>query len=64
MLLKCRGCGVVSDKVGSVYSMTAYPWDGRGEDPNYAGFMCPECEEGYCAHWQDMWDEYHAAIGG
>lgn len=63
MLLKCRCCGIVSDEVRYVYSMTQYPWDGKGEDPNYAGYMCSECAEDYRVHWQDMWDEYYSAVG-
>lgn len=40
-------------------NMTAYPWDGTGEDPNQAPLLCPECSDEYVAFWQEQWDEYH-----
>ncbi len=42
--------------------MTAYPWDGEGEDPNRSRPLCPECSAGYVEHWKDRWDEYHAGL--
>ncbi len=64
MLLTCRACGEVSDRVGKAHSMTMYPWDGLGKDPNDPGYMCPECTKEYYTNWQDMWDEYYATIRG
>lgn len=36
-------------------SRTAYPWDGKGEDPNRSTWLCRECASEHHAHWDDMW---------
>lgn len=38
-------------------AMTAYHWDGTGEDPNRPPQLCDECWQGYKAHWTEMWAE-------
>ncbi len=41
-------------------SLTAYEWDGRGEDPNRRRLLCVPCSEAYKQEWADRWDEYNA----
>lgn len=43
-------------------AMTAYSWDGQGEDPNRPRFLCPTCSDSYRSDWQEKWDEYNAEI--
>lgn len=43
-------------------SMTRYPWDGEGADPNRALSLCPECSAGYQEHWKDMWADYYSGL--
>jgi hypothetical protein len=40
-------------------SLTAYEWDGKGEDPNRDPWLCEECAEDHREHWKNMWDEYN-----
>lgn len=44
-------------------SMTAYSWNGEGENPNRKRWFCEPCAGGYEDFWQSMWDEYHASQG-
>jgi len=44
---------------GLVPSMTAYDWDGEGEDPNRDKLMCPQCAEEYTEMMKEQWDEYY-----
>ena len=53
---KCEYCG--ESPVEKVYAMTAYSWDGQGEDPNRALWLCDRCSEEYHEHWTEMWREY------
>lgn len=39
--------------------MTAYTWDGTGEDPNRDPLLCPTCSVAYTEAWEAQWDEYH-----
>lgn len=41
-------------------SMTAYVWDGVGENPNREGWFCEPCGEDYDEHWDAMWAEYNS----
>jgi len=41
-------------------SMTAYEWDGKGEDPNAPRNLCPPCSQAHVETMQDQWDEYNA----
>ena len=43
-----------------VKAMTAYPWDGGGEDPNRDRVLCANCAREYREYWSDMWAEYYA----
>jgi hypothetical protein len=42
--------------------MTAYEWDGKGEDPNNPPILCEEHKKEWVEHWQERWDEYHAGL--
>lgn len=55
--MTCENCG--REDAREVGAMTAYYWDGTGEDPNRPLQLCPECEEEYCEHWTDRWQEYY-----
>ena len=41
-------------------SMTAYEWDGVGDDPNRARMLCPRCSEGYTETMKQQWDDYNS----
>jgi hypothetical protein len=41
-------------------AMTAYTWDGQGEDPNRPRLLCLQCSTEYVEDWQERWDEYQA----
>ncbi len=43
-------------------AMTAYSWDGVGEDPNRSLILCDRCADAYYDHWQYMWDEYYSGL--
>lgn len=58
----CLGSdGPCSVKVGLMWveSMTAYSWEGQGEDPNHPVLLCATCTRSYCEYWEEMWDEYN-----
>ena len=61
--MKCDDCGYTTDSVKHRESMTAYHWDGTGDDPNDPGNLCDVCYEDYCEHWRAMWDEYRSSQG-
>jgi len=63
-LHKCEGWQGACDfdVVYATPSMTAYEWDGKGEDPNASKLLCPRCSEGYMDQMQSQWDEYHAGL--
>lgn len=54
----CEQCGEPGHEVRA---MTAYDWDGKGEDPNRPLMLCLGCEMDYVEHWQSQWDEYNAS---
>lgn len=43
-------------------SMTAYTWDGTGEDPNRDKMYCPTCSREYTAEMQEKWDDYQSGL--
>lgn len=60
-------CGYITDptvecdgEVKERKTMTAYVWDGEGEDPNYIPPMCESHWKEYYDHWSEMWAEYNA----
>jgi hypothetical protein len=59
---QCEGFHGPCDSIDvrSIPAMTAYHWDGEGEDPNRDRILCKECAEGYVEHWSDMWEDYWA----
>jgi len=40
-------------------AMTAYHWDGKGEDPNQDVMLCDECYDNHHAYWTSMWQDYY-----
>ena len=58
--LICEACGAPgARKVGA---MTAYHWDGKGEDPNRPLWLCEECADEYVSYWQDRWHDYYESV--
>lgn len=43
-------------------AMTAYHWDGTGDNPNADVVLCDECWEDYRSYWQERWDEYYSMV--
>jgi len=41
-------------------SMTAYEWNGKGENPNADKILCQMCGEEYTQIMKEQWDEYNA----
>jgi hypothetical protein len=54
----CEHCGKQGARI--VGAMTAFYWDGTGENPNRSLLLCDECENEYCEYWQEMWNEYYS----
>lgn len=55
----CENCGGfwrLTDTPG----MTAYAWDGQGEDPNRRRNFCEPCSEYYVECWEAQWAEYYS----
>lgn len=61
-LPKCEGWGGECDELALwvTPAMTAYHWEGVGEDPNRPRLLCPYCSEEYRSYWQERWDEYYS----
>jgi hypothetical protein len=55
----CQNCGTLWG-LKLADSCTAYPWDGKGRDPNAPVLLCPRCSEDHYEHWHEMWSEYYA----
>ena len=62
-MMKCDECGYNKVTVKHRDSMTAYYWDGKGDDPNDPGNLCDICYEEYRAYWTEKWDEYRSSQG-
>jgi hypothetical protein len=60
--MKCECCEQEKPDVVPRPAMTAYHWDGEGEDPNRDVFLCDEDWEEYRAYWQERWDEYYSMV--
>jgi hypothetical protein len=58
----CEYCGS-TNLVRLIPGMTAYYWDGTGEDPNRRRCYCEECAIDHVEYWTDMWAEYRASQG-
>lgn len=61
--MKCDECGYTADSVKHRDGMTAYHWNGEGEDPNDPGNLCDLCYEEYVAYWSERWAEYRSSQG-
>jgi hypothetical protein len=57
---RCEECATKKD-VRRIPAMTAYHWDGQGEDPNRDLSFCLEHAEAYRDYWQSMWDDYNSS---
>ena len=44
-------------------AMTAYHWDGNGENPNRPPTLCATCWESYKAYWNEKWAEVRSGTG-
>lgn len=62
MCLECGECEQVSEDVKERTAMTAYHWDGTGENPNAPPVLCDECWGDYHAYWQERWDDYYSGL--
>lgn len=60
--MKCECCAKDKSDVAPRPAMTAYHWDGKGENPNRDVALCDEDWEDYRAYWQERWDEYYSMI--
>jgi hypothetical protein len=58
---ECEVCAS-HDGLEVIGAMTAYHWDGVGENPNRDQLLCAECAEEYREHWTEMWDMYYSDI--
>lgn len=54
---KCEFCG--AEYAQLTFAMTAYPWDGKGENPNRDLLLCDYHKEEYEEHWNSLWEEYN-----
>ena len=59
VLCERQGCGQPAIRVKA---MTAYHWDGTGEDPNRDRWFCLEDKRDYEDYWREMWAEYYANL--
>lgn len=57
----CERCGEF-DGVEEAPVMTAYHWDGEGENPNQPPYLCAQCTEQYMDYWNEMWDSYYSGL--
>lgn len=58
----CECCQLDRPDVKARSAMTAYHWDGTGENPNADVVLCDPCWESYRAYWQEMWDNYYSGL--
>lgn len=57
----CQGQCECRCKVRWRSAMTAYHWEGEGEDPNHPVLLCEDCAEEYHDYWNEMWADYYAS---
>jgi len=62
--MKCQGFAGPCSADTAEYRpcMTAYHWDGKGENPNPDPILCAECHSEYVRYWQERWDEYYREV--
>ena len=58
----CGYSGCDQGPTASVSSMTAYNWDGEGEDPNRNLILCKEHAKEHEEHMQEQWAEYYSGL--
>lgn len=61
--MKCENPECARTDARVIPCMTAYAWDGKGENPNRDPVLCGGCADDYRKHWQEMWDEYYSSQG-
>ena len=64
VLLECACCGSTNG-VEMERSCTAYPFDGKindPDDPNRPIPLCRACAPEHYAHWDAMWADYRAGL--
>lgn len=42
--------------------MTAYCWDGSGDDPNKPPIFCEEHMQDWVEDWKDQWSDYYSGL--
>ena len=60
--MQCECCKQAKPDVKAHPAMTAYYWDGTGDDPNADVIACDSCWEDYRAYWQERWDDYYSGL--
>jgi hypothetical protein len=59
---KCEYCKRQVDYILKTPSMTHYPWDGKGEDPNRDRRLCLWCADDHVTYWENRWADYYLSI--
>ena len=59
--LTCYGCGS-TERVQLEPSLTRYPWDGMGTDPNRDLPLCEHCGAEHREYWEERWADYYAGL--
>lgn len=54
----CEQCGKVEGEARP--SMTAYHWNGKGENPNRDVWLCTICSIEYCDVMESHWNDYYS----
>jgi hypothetical protein len=65
--MKCENPECTRTDARVIPSMTAYAWDGKGENPNHDPVLCGECADDYRRQFNPFrvqptmtWDEYYS----
>lgn len=53
---------ICGGKVEIHHAMTAYYWDGKGENPNRDFLCCENHYKEYFDYWSEMWRDYYTGI--
>lgn len=60
--MKCECCEKDKEDVKPHPAMTAYAWNGEGEDPNRDLIVCDDCWAEYEAYYTERWEAYYAGL--
>jgi len=60
--MTCEVPGCLRTDTGLTPSMTAYEWDGQGEDPNRDLWLCPDHADEHTEQMEAQWAEYRAGL--